>query len=258
MVLYVTDPKLVRVFLLFITLALPVAGFAAPAGTTASLQWPGDTTLQPTAGSRVELDRAARTIDLTAGTIDVAVGNGPVTITTGRFTVTLKQGEAWVRVQDERAAIWLKRGQAEVMHPTSGPIAMTLPMTFVEARGRTAPTPPLPVSEARARAWSAGLSEVPPSAVSRAKPPTTGSGPWAIQVASLAEREPAERLRDRLGAEGVKSTIVSADVGGATHYRVRINGFGSRAEAAQFAQEHQDLLRTDTPWITCTGRCEPR
>ena len=266
MTLSLRDPLAVRILLLITTLLLPTLGATSPvaADTTPTLEWPGEIRLQVAPSTRVDLDRPARRIALESGIVELSTREQPVTIETGRFTATLHHGEAWVRVDDDRATLWLKQGEVALEHATSGRTEMTLPMTFVEARGRTAPTPPLPVSRARAEAWSTGL---PPAAVTPTPPaapvttpvatsPAT-QGPWAIQVASLAEHSQAEALKNRLENAGVAAEIVAAQVNGATRYRVRINGFGSRAEAETFAAERREVLRTDAPWITCIGDCAP-
>jgi hypothetical protein len=253
----------VRILLLITTLLLPSVGATNPDDVESppTLEWPGETRLQVAPSARVEFDRPARRINLASGIIELSTRDQPVTIVTERFTATLRHGEAWVRVDDERATLWLKRGEVALDHASSGRTEMTLPMTFVEARGRTAPTPPLPVSRARAEAWSAAEAHTPPTAAPLPSPvatmPTDG-GPWVIQVASLAERAQADALKRRLEGGGVAAQIVTTEVNGDTRYRVRINGFDSREEAERFAADQRELLRTDTPWITCIGDCAPR
>lgn len=240
-------------------LALLLILLPAPAWSGSTVQWPAETTLHVTADTRLDLRREERLIRLERGIVEIVAQGAAVTVDTGRFNATVESGDAWVRVDGERATIWLKQGRAYIEHPTSGRIEMTVPMSFIEARGKTVPSPPLPVSRARADAWSSLTGAQPVvSPVTAPQPPPAPviSGPWSIQVASLAEREQAERLREQLAQAGIDAQVVTTEVDATTHYRVRINGFPSREAARAFAQEKADILRTDSPWITCSGRCE--
>ena len=234
-------------------LALSVVAATAADALPDTVTWPGHTEIQLAPQSMATLDPAARRLRLDAGIVELATETQPVTVVTPRFTVTLARGGAWVRAEGEGATVWLKDGRARLEHPTSGSLDLNVPMTFVEARGKTAPTPVLPVSRARAEAWSAGL----PVAPAEPQPAAAGTGPWSIQVASLEIEDRARQLQQRLRQAGIASDILSAEVDQATHYRVRINGFGSRAEAQAFAAANATVLDTEAPWITCAGRCNP-
>ena len=184
----------------------------------------------------------------------------PATLDAPHFRVVLQAGEAWVRTGQDKSTLWLLRGNAHIEHPTSGRIELDQPMTFVEARGTTAASPVLPVSAARAAAWSGNDASGATPASHTAEPTTSTLAPmdggWAVQIASLAQRTEADALRLRLEQQGIRSEVHEARVDGRTHYRVRVGGFNSRDAAQAFVTQHPTLFAQTQPWITCvTGDC---
>ena len=233
-----------------------------PVAALQTQAWDADTRIRQADGTQVSAQPDARALTLTRGIVELSTRNAPVTIDTPRLRAELTQGRAWLRAEGERVSFWLIEGRGHIDHPTGGRVSLDLPMTFVEARGDTAPTPPLPVSRARAKAWSAALlgSGPPaamPSVVPTAPPAATlDNGPWALQAASLATAEDAEREARRLQAAGIPAQVGPAEVAGMLRYRVRIHGFPSRAAAREYAQAHQEALGTNAPWVVCTtGDC---
>ncbi|MDX5334081.1 MAG: SPOR domain-containing protein [Gammaproteobacteria bacterium] len=235
-----------------------------PVAAMQTHDWDADTRIQQADGTESAAQPDARALRLTRGIAELSTRHAPVTVDTPRLRVELTQGRAWLRAEDERVSVWLIEGRGHIDHPTSGRVSLDLPMTFVEARGDTAPTPPLPVSQARARAWSAALpGSSPPAAIPipiatpAATPAATpGNGPWALQAASLATAGDAEREAQRLQAAGIPAQVSPAEVEGVTRYRVRIHGFHSRTAAKTYAQARQDALGRNEPWVVCTtGDC---
>lgn len=235
---------------------------SAPVAALQTHDWDADTRIQQSDGTQAAAQPDARVLTLTRGIVELSTRNAPVTIDTPRLRAELTQGRAWLRAEGERVSFWLIEGRGHIDHPTSGRVSLDLPMTFVEARGDTAPTPALPVSRARAKAWSAALPgssplAATPSATPTAPPAATpaatlGNGPWALQAASLATAGDAEREARRLQAAGIPARVSPAEVAGMLRYRVRIYGFSSRAAAREYAQAHQDALGTNAPWVVCT------
>jgi hypothetical protein len=227
----------------------------APVAATQTHDWDAHTRIQQADGTQATVQPDARRLTLTRGIVEVTTGNAPVIIDTPRLRVELTQGRAWLRVEDERVSVWLIEGHGHIDHPTSGRASLDLPMTFVEARGDSAPTPALPVSRARAKAWSVALPDSsPPPAMPAAA--SLGNGPWALQAAAFASAGDAEREARRLQAVGMPAQVSPVEVAGVTRYRVRIHGFPTRAAARAYAQSHQDALGTSEPWVVCTtGDC---
>ena len=82
---------------------------------------------------------------------------------------------------------------------------------------------------------AAAATAPPAAAPAPALEAARAAGPWTIQVGSSTQRSEAERLAARHAARG--ATVVSADVGGKRWYRVRLGGWGTRAEAERALAE---------------------
>lgn len=113
------------------------------------------------------------------------------------------------------------------------------PLTPPGVLGATAAAPrqtPPPVAAPAARQTSPDLA--PPS------PPPGGS--WVTQVASFGATDPAERLANKLRADGFPAFVEAAEVRGRTFYRVRVGPAANRAEAegtaARLRQSFSDAL----------------
>jgi DedD protein len=76
-----------------------------------------------------------------------------------------------------------------------------------------------------------------------------GSGQVVIQVFSSAEKDQAERIRDRLVGGGQKAYLSPVEVAGRTMYRVRIGPFDSRDKAQKVAEQVRKGYKLDT-WVT--------
>lgn len=93
-----------------------------------------------------------------------------------------------------------------------------------------------PADEAPRPTLQATLAKVlggaPPTA---ATPPSPRAKSFALQVASLPQRAPADELAKKLAGQGLNARVVVGEVGGREVYRVRVGSFGERdkAEAAK-------------------------
>ena len=76
------------------------------------------------------------------------------------------------------------------------------------------------------------LGGAPPTA---SAPPTARPKSFALQVASLPQRAPAEELMKKLSGQGLNARVVVGEVGGREVFRVRVGSFAERdkAEAAK-------------------------
>lgn len=117
--------------------------------------------------------------------------------------------------------------------PEAQPSADTKPPSSV--------TPAAPsrnrIAEALARVLGSETPEPVKSVIKESLPTNTGS-PFAIQVASLPLRAPAEELVAQLQKKGHAAKLVQANIPGkGEYYRVRIHGFQSREEADKYRAE---------------------
>lgn len=79
--------------------------------------------------------------------------------------------------------------------------------------------------------------------------PAHAAGQVVIQVFSSAEKDQAERIRDRLVGGGQKAYLSPVEVAGRTMYRVRIGPFESRDKAQKVAEQVRKGYKLDT-WVT--------
>lgn len=88
-----------------------------------------------------------------------------------------------------------------------------------------------------------------PTAPTPAPAATTSASRMVIQVFSSAEKDQAEKIRDRLVGGGQKAYLSPVEVSGRTMYRVRIGPFDTRDRAQQVAEQVRKGFKLDT-WIT--------
>lgn len=82
-----------------------------------------------------------------------------------------------------------------------------------------------------------------------ATPASSRGGKVVIQVFSSAEKDQAERIRQRLVNGGHPAFLSPVEVGGSTMYRVRIGPYGTRGDAQKVADSVRKGYKLDT-WIT--------
>jgi cell division protein FtsN len=148
------------------------------------------------------------------------------------------------------------------------------PLDPAEARGPGAPaakgaaaapgkkvSPGAAEKGAAARGQRAGAERRPAADDSGAAPAETvhprslpeaaapAAGGVVIQVFSSADKEQADRLRERLVKAGQSAFLSPTDKGGQTMYRVRVGPFASREQAELVAEKLRKEQKLDT-WIT--------
>lgn len=77
----------------------------------------------------------------------------------------------------------------------------------------------------------------------------SAAGGVVIQVFSSAEKDQADRIRDRLVSGGQKAYLSPVQVGNRTMYRVRIGPFETRDKANKVADQVRKSFKLDT-WVT--------
>lgn len=82
-----------------------------------------------------------------------------------------------------------------------------------------------------------------------AAPASSAKGKVVIQVFSSAEKDQAERIRQRLVNGGHPAFLSPVEVGGTTMYRVRIGPYATRGDAQTVADTVRKGYKLDT-WIT--------
>jgi hypothetical protein len=75
-------------------------------------------------------------------------------------------------------------------------------------------------------------------------------GSWSVEVGSYADADAARALVDELVGEGVEAWRAETLEQGATHYRVRVGAWSSKAEAAEALGELRASLDRDDLFVT--------
>jgi cell division septation protein DedD len=126
--------------------------------------------------------------------------------------------------------------------------AQTLPLPGVKPEKKPAAAAPQP-EERRAERTPASTS-VKPKPLPEAEPAaSSAAGSVVIQVFSSAEKDQAERIRDRLVRGGQKAYLSPVQVASRTMYRVRLGPFENRDKANKVADQVRKGFKLDT-WVT--------
>lgn len=88
-----------------------------------------------------------------------------------------------------------------------------------------------------------------PSAVTEPPAVGSGTGPWALSIASFTELEAAQQLMQRMAAAGFAAERVPVTVKGKPWHRVMVLGFDSVAEAKASAAEIEAKLQLRGAWV---------
>lgn len=174
-----------------------------------------------------------------------------ITLELGNTVVSVQQADLWGDVTAQTEVICLIAGSFTVTHPNSGRVLMDQPHTVFRAPKAGAPGPITPADPEMLQAWTAATQPV------LARGLTIPDGGWIVQLASQVEQRNALALARRLQQAGYAAEVTTAEVGGRTHYRVRITRFDSKAGAHAFAKRMLGQLDVKEVWVTCpTAECE--
>ncbi len=174
-----------------------------------------------------------------------------ITVELGNTVASVQQADLCGDVTAEAEVICLITGSFTVTHPSSGRFLMDQPHTVFRAPKMSAPGPITPADPEMLQAWIAATQPVLPRGL------TIPDGGWIVQLASQVEERGAQQLARRLQQAGYAAEVTTAEVGGRTHYRVRITRFDSKAGARAFAERMQGQLDVKGAWVTCpAAECE--
>lgn len=107
----------------------------------------------------------------------------------------------------------------------------------------TPPASPAPVSTARASTAPAPIAPSPVPQPAPAPVQTSASGTASVQLGALNSQDEAQHQWNKISAaapslfSGKSPDIVQANVNGQTYYRLRVDGFASKIDAARFCGE---------------------
>lgn len=239
-------------------------GMDIPAGATVYSGENGALTveLSPTARVRLGTDSVLRftqadtaspvALELVQGTARFTANPGKpgndtdLPIRLGTLELNLKAGDILGRKTEKHALAMLIEGELGVTHEAVGTQILRRPMSYIEARADSVPSPVLPANPPWAAAWLKPFETPLPDTQPSAK-----RGAWAVQLASLAPDAPLEPFTRKLQIKGIPVEIVPATVSGRDFKRVRVSGFETRAEAQAFAQRMSAEFGIENPWVTC-------
>lgn len=168
-----------------------------------------------------------------------------ITVELGNIVASAQQADLCGDVTADAEVICLIAGSLTVTHPSSGHFPMDQPRTVFRAPKKGAPGPITPADPEMLQAWIAATQPVRPRGI------TIPDGGWVVQLASQVEERGAQQLARRLQQAGYAAEVTAAEVGGRSHYRVRITRFDSKAGARAFAERMQGQLDVKGAWVTC-------
>jgi cell division septation protein DedD len=129
-----------------------------------------------------------------------------------------------------------------IKKPEAQPVPESEPEPEPEPTQAPAPEPvskssPDKIAQALAKVLGSETPNSVKTVIKQTLPVATGSA-YAVQVASLPNREAAQDLVKRLAGKGHAAKLVQAEIPGKGKvYRVRIHGFATRAEADAYREE---------------------
>jgi hypothetical protein len=168
-----------------------------------------------------------------------------ITVELGNIIASVQHADLCGNVAAEGDVICLIGGSLTVTHPNVGRLLMDQPRTVFRAPKAGNPGPITPADPEMLQAWIAATQPVLPGGL------TIPDGGWIVQLASQMEERGALALARRLQQAGYAAEVTTAEVGGRTHYRVRITRFDSKAGAREFAERMQGQLGVKNTWVTC-------
>ena len=197
------------------------------------------------------------TFDISQGSLRLSTASAAlplardITVELGNTVASVQQADLCGDVTAEREVICLIAGSVTVAHPSGARFVMDQPRTVFRAPKAGTPEPITPADPEMLQGWIAATQPVLPRGL------TIPDGGWIVQLASQVEERGALALAGRLQRAGYAAEVTTAEIGGRTHYRVRITRFDSRAAARAFAERIQGHLNVKGPWVTCpAAQCE--
>lgn len=174
-----------------------------------------------------------------------------ITVELGNTIANVQQADLWGNVTAEAEVICLITGSLTVAHPGIGRLLMDQARTVFRAPKVGNPGSITPADPEMLQAWIAATQPVLPRGL------TIPDGGWIVQLVSQVEERGALALARRLQQAGYAAEVTTAEVGGRTHYRVRVTRFDSKASAREFAERMQGQLGIKNTWVTCpAAECE--
>ena len=174
-----------------------------------------------------------------------------ITVELGNTVANVQQADLWGNVTAETEVICLITGSLTLTHRGIGHVLMDQARTVFRAPKVGNPGPITPADPEMLQAWIAATQPVLPRGL------TIPDGGWIVQLASEVEKRGALALARRLQQAGYAAEVTAAEVGGRTHYRVRITRFDSKVGAREFAERMQTQLGVKNTWVTCpAAECE--
>lgn len=200
--------------------------------------------LDKPASLRATLTISQGSFRLSAASITLPISRD-ITVELGNTVASVQQADLCGNTTAEAEVICLIAGSFTVTHPSSGRLLMDQPHTVFRAPKAGAPGPVTPADPEMLQAWIAATQPVLPRGL------TIPDGGWVVQLASQVEERGARQLARRLQQAGYAAEVTTAEIGGRTHYRVRITRFDSKAGARAFAERMKGQLDLKGAWVTC-------
>ncbi len=166
-----------------------------------------------------------------------------VSMNLGGTNIRIRRGNIWGRVGRHSAIFCLIRGHVTVRNPAAGRLDMDKPMTVFRIPRALQPELVRPVDPQRLKVWSAQTE------VTSGQGLTVPNGVWIVQLVAQTRRRDLYPMQRRLVTAGYPVKLSSARINGRTFFRLRIKGFGSKADAHAFADRIRGHYDITAPWL---------
>ena len=94
------------------------------------------------------------------------------------------------------------------------------------------------------------LTSATPKPVIQAKPINNKSGIWTINLVSFKNVQDAQKKIKEFEKKGVSAKMIQIKIRNNIWYRLRVEGFATKAEAQNFAKKVKNKLKTNSAWIS--------
>jgi len=166
--------------------------------------------------------------------VDVRIAN---------VTAGIRGTDVWGKAAADRDIVCLIEGEISVQRSGDSPVTLSDPLTFYVAPKNQAPLPVRPVDPDQLQRWAEETD------IAENAPALGTDGAWSVHLASLSTRVRAEQSRTRLRGLGYPVNVASAQIGGATYFRISLSGFTSWQGAVAFKDGAAARLGFPTAWV---------
>jgi hypothetical protein len=181
------------------------------------------------------LDVARGAFRFTTGIFGKRPARRSVDIRIATVTAGIRGTDLWGKSDERRDLVCLIEGSISVAHPQTGEFTMADPLSFFVAPRAVKPLPVAPVDPRQLALWAAETEIEPGSGAARR------GGRIHVDAAVATDQASAHAAYHKLRAAGYPAIMRSAKAGNRVEYRVLVQNFPTRRDAAAAAAKLKAL-----------------